>query len=209
MKKGNIIFSASLDHGDFIRAEVSCETKIQAKMCNAAYTLRKIIMEAKRTPLSENLNIEDIAKGEIMIPDPLLQFFTHLICGSDKRRGVKESKKCRVEAICLDIIFATSSGIKKPAKNIILGMVMKSIRGSRRVINILNRLGHSISYSTVEELETELTFGESNREQIPPTGWNLKPSLSTSVAFDNIDRFVEPLSRKDTLQDTVGIAYQL
>ena len=101
MKKGNIIFSTSLDHGDFIRAEVSCETKIQAKMRNAAYTLRKIIMEAKRTPLSENLNIEDIAKGEIMIPDPLLQFFTHLICGSDKRGGVKESKKCRVEAICL------------------------------------------------------------------------------------------------------------
>ena len=159
---------ASLDHGEFIRAEVPCNTKIEAKIRDAAYTLRKIIMKAKRTPLPKNLKIEDITNREIMIPDPLLQFFTHLICGSHKRRGVTESKKRRVEAICQDIIFATSSGVKKPAKNTILGMVMKNIKGSRTVINILNRLGHSIIYTTVEELETELNFGESNSEQIAP-----------------------------------------
>ena len=39
-----------------------------------------------------------------------------------------------------------------------LGMGMKSIAGSRKVIEILNRMGHSISYNTVEELETKLTF---------------------------------------------------
>ena len=33
---------------------------------------------------------------------------------------------------------------------------MKSITGARKVIDILNRLGHSISDHTVEELETEL-----------------------------------------------------
>ena len=38
---------------------------------------------------------------------------------------------------------------------------------------------------------------------------NLKASLATGVAFDNFDRFVETLSGKDTLHDTVGIAYQL
>ena len=54
-------------------------------------------------------------------------------------------------------------------------MVMKSTVGSRKVIDILNRLGHSVSYTTVEEL----------------------------------CRFVETLSGKDTLHDTVGIAYQL
>ena len=64
-------------------------------------------------------------------------------------------------------------------------MVIKSITGSHKVIDILNRLGHSMSYTTVEELQTELTFGESNREQITPTGMNLKPSLATGVVFDN------------------------
>ena len=95
---------------------MSCDTKIEAKMRDAAYTLRKIIMEAKRTLLSENLKIEDIANGEIMIPDPLLQFFTHLICGSDKRRGITESKKRRVEAICQDIIFLPHLELKNLRK---------------------------------------------------------------------------------------------
>ena len=48
-------------------------------------------------------------------------------------------------------------------------MAMKSITGNRKVIDILNRLGHSISYTTVEELKTKLTFGENNREHITPT----------------------------------------
>lgn len=41
---------------------------------------------------------------------------------------------------------------------------MKSITGSRKVSDILNKLGHSINYTTAEELQTELTFGESNTE---------------------------------------------
>ena len=88
-------------------------------------------------------------------------------------------------------------------------MAMKSITGSRRVIDILNKLGHSINYTTAEELETELTFGESNREQITSTGVDLNVNLATGVAFNNFERFVVTLSGKDTLHDTVGIAYQL
>ena len=78
-------------------------------------------------------------------------------------------------------------------------MAIKSTTGSRKVIDILNRLGHSISYTTMEELETELTFAESNREQITPIGMNLTVSLATGIAFDNFDRFVETLSEKGTL----------
>ena len=88
-------------------------------------------------------------------------------------------------------------------------MVIKSITGSHKVIDILNRLGHSMSYTTVEELQTELTFGESNREQITHTGMNLKPSLTTGVAFDNFHRFVETLSGKGTPHGSVEKGYQL
>ena len=36
----------------------------------------------------------------------------------------------------------------------------------------------------------------------------LSASLSTGVAFDNFDRFIETLSGKDTLGDTVGREHQ-
>ena len=86
---------------------------------------------------------------------------------------------------------------------------MESITGSRTVIDILNRLGDSISYTTIEELETELIFVKSNRELITPTRMNLAANLATDVAFNNFDRFVETLSGKDTLHEIAEIAYQL
>ena len=38
---------------------------------------------------------------------------------------------------------------------------------------------------------------------------NLKVSLGTGVAFDDLNRFVEILHGKNTLHDTAEIAYQL
>ena len=70
---------------------------------------------------------------------------------------------------------------------------MKSITRSRKVSDIFNKLGHSINYSTAEELETELTFGESNREQITSTGVDLNVNLATGFAFNNFERFVVTL----------------
>ena len=37
-------------------------------------------------------------------------------------------------------------------------MAIKSLTGSRKVVDLLNRLGHCASNSTIEELETKLTF---------------------------------------------------
>ena len=58
----------------------------------------------------------------------------------------------------------------------------------------------------VEEMETELIFEAANKEQLTPTGMVIAANLSTGIVFDNFDRFVETLSGKDTLHDTVGIA---
>ena len=86
---------------------------------------------------------------------------------------------------------------------------MKSLlTGSRRVIEILNRLRHIASYHTTKELETGLTFQETESDNCTPTGISLTSEQATSVTFDNLDRFVETLTGKDTLFDTVGIAYQ-
>ena len=63
-----------------------------------------------------------------------------------------------VDSIANDIVYAASNGRKVPGKQRHLGIVMKSITGSRKVIDILNRFGQCISYSAVEGLETELAF---------------------------------------------------
>ena len=67
-------------------------------------------------------------------------------------------------------------------------------------------MGHCASYTTLEELETELTYSMEDND-LTPDGIEKDPNLATGVAFDNFDRFVETLSGKDTLHDTVGIVY--
>ncbi|GBP23631.1 hypothetical protein EVAR_80248_1 [Eumeta japonica] len=88
------------------------------------------------------------------------------------------------------------------------GMTLKSITSSRKVIDIINRYGHCISYSAVEELETEATYSSVSRTEICPEVINKEENLVAGMAFDNYDRFVDTKTGKDTLHDTVGIMYQ-
>ena len=106
------------------------------------------------------------------------------------------------------MVFAAASGRRRPAKHLQIGMAIKSLTSSKKVVTMLNRLGHCINYNGTEELETELTYNCSNGNQITPAGMSNEKSCSTGLAFDNYDRFTETLSGKDTLHDTVGIAYQ-
>ncbi len=86
---------------------------------------------------------------------------------------------------------------------------MKAMTGSRRVIEVLNRYGHCVSYSIVQEIETELIYSSVANSRLLPDGLHLLPFLHiTGVGFDNFDLFVDTLSGKETLYDTVGIVYQ-
>lgn len=89
-----------------------------------------------------------------------------------------------------------------------LGLTLKSITSSRKVVNLLNRAGHCCSYNVIEGIETEATISACEASQISPEDAILAPNYCTGVAWDNFDRFVETSSGKDTLHDTVGIFYQ-
>lgn len=72
----------------------------------------------------------------------------------------------------------------------------------------MNKLGHCISYSVIEELETEAAYTSFTKSSLCPSNINMKNGLHTGVAFDNFDRFVETNTEKETLHATVGIIYQ-
>ncbi|GFS75832.1 hypothetical protein TNCV_4665081 [Trichonephila clavipes] len=141
-----------------------------------------------KTTLPAVMKMEDLINGEYTIPEKLDRFFKALIGGKNIRR--RDGVNCHSHQ-------STS-----------LGMTVKSLTSSRKKINILNRLGHCCNYNTLEELETEATISSVNRSQICPPDIIQSPSLSTGVAFDNFDRYVDTLTGKDTLHDTVGIIYQ-
>lgn len=179
------------------------------KLQNAAYSLRKSIISIKPQKLPENLSVDDIIEGECQVPDELLNFMCDLIQSPDYRRKNNIDDLIRVKSICQDIIFCTTKGKVKPAKQLMLGLAVKSMTNSRKLLSILNNYSSSISYYVAEELETEMTLTACEDQKYIPSGIVDSNNLCTNVAFDNYYRFVDTINGKDTLHDTVGIVCQL
>ena len=107
------------------------------------------------------------------------------------------------------MVYAVSGGRVKPPKHIMLPFAVKSLTGNVELIQILNRLGHSISYSMMEEIDTALCL-----QKVSLAGGdidlsvNIHPGMFTTLAWDNIDRLEETISGGGTLHRVNGIAIQ-
>ena len=146
--------------------------------------------------------------GETEIPEEVLQFFKYLIIGADNRTSGSSSKLRRIRSISEDVVYSMTSGRKKPSKHLKLGLVIKSLTGSKKVIEMLNHYGQCARNSNTEELETELPFSSYSENFITLSEMKRSPNPCIGLAFDNSDCFVETSTGKDTLHDTVCIAYQ-
>ncbi|GFT76594.1 hypothetical protein TNCV_3678301 [Trichonephila clavipes] len=169
-------------------------------------TFSKHQMEKNKLPI-KNITAQHLMSREVSIPPQLLDFYFTLLSGCNKKR--KKSMKCarQVRSYSQDVIFAVHDGHVKTPKHIMLGMTLKSLTSSRKIIDIINRYGHCISYQGIEELETEITYSSEQSSLCSETILK-NPALFIDVAYDNFDRFVETTNGKDTLHNTVGIIYQ-
>ncbi|KAK6168761.1 hypothetical protein SNE40_019944 [Patella caerulea] len=206
--KGNIIYNNTMNVEDAIKEAFSENRSIKAKIRDTAYILRKEILNVPKSTLSSKLTVQDIIQGEASVPDLVIDFFTHLLGGPDQRRGKTEKNVRKISSISQDAMYNVSCGQIKTSKHLTLGMAMKSITGSRKVIDILNRYGHCVSYSCIEELETELTYNSQEAQSMVPHGIQKMSSLVTCTAWDNYDKFIDSIDGKGTLHDTVGICFQ-
>lgn len=195
-------------HLEIIDEQLYEHLKDEDVLHKAALLLRKSILKIEKKKLPQDVTATHLLEGEASIPPELINFYSTLIAGSSQKR--KENPKCirQVESYCEDIVYAIHNGQVKMSKHIVLGITLKSLTSSRKIVDIIHRYGHCISYSGVEELETEATYTSLKKSNVCPETIKKSSHLCTGVAFDNFDRFVETRNGKDTLHDTVGIIYQ-
>ena len=89
-------------------------------------------------------------------------------------------------------------------------MLPKILTGNIEIIKILNKFGHGVSYSELEENNTalclqKLATGPTQRVVIPVS---IQPNVFVNLAWDNIDRLEERLTGKGTLHRVNGIVVQ-
>ena len=135
------------------RTQYSKVTSDNMQTWDITFKLRQEIMYASSIKLPENLKVEDIFKCEVEVSDLVHNFLKFLIGGPDSRKWDLESRKRRIKSISQDVVFSSTSGIRKSSKHLQIGLAKKSLIGSRKVVEILNRMSHCVSYSTVKELE--------------------------------------------------------
>ena len=207
-RKGNILYRSSLSLEEVVQKVDTKSDDMKTKVRDIALILREEISRAERFSLPNNLKIEDIKRGELAVPELVATFFQNLIFRPDVRRCESNFKKIRIKSMSEDAVFAATAGLKKPQKHLMLGIALQSLTGSKKFIEIMNRLEHCASYHTTEEIETEATFESAKRKLVTPLEMKLNPRCGTDVGWDNFDRFVETITGKETLHDTVGITYQ-
>lgn len=113
--------------------------------------------------------------------------------------------ECHAAYSSQDALFIVRNGTVNSGKHIALGMAVKSVTDSRKLLTMLNKFGHIINYHAVEELETALGEAIQARKLAFPEG--AVAGVLVGLAFDSLASLLR-LSGADTLQDTMGILYQ-
>ncbi|KAK0180597.1 hypothetical protein PV327_002963 [Microctonus hyperodae] len=169
----------------------------------AALILRKLILNIEPFKLSDTIKTQDLMKGECSIPDKLDRFYKVLMGGKDIRQRDDINCERLTNSLASDAIFCVRNGTVMPRKQIALGMSIKSLSNSRKIVNILNRFGHCCNYNALEELETETTISSVASTQIFPLDIVRDPLLCSGVTFDDFDESVDIIN-----DNTIGMIYQ-
>ena len=178
---------------------------IKEKIMKVAEIIREEI-EKSLSPFSRwPPQPDEILNKNVVVPNMLDLFLKSLFS-----RVHPVSK--RVEHLCKsvgqDIVYNQSKGKLKTVKHVQLGIVTKRRTGLRFLFDVLNRMGHSISYDEVNNVETSFAehqmHHQSRRSFVPN---NIQPSTFITFVYDNCDHNPETLSGT-SLHCTNGIIIQ-
>ena len=123
---------------------------------------------------------------DAMIPESVKIFLYYLLTGTGDHSQACERVKRLVHSFAQDLVYAVTRARVKPPKHIFLPFAVKSLTGNVELIQILNRLGHCIAYSQMEEVDTALCLQKvslSTGDVVLPA--NIHPGTFTTLAWDN------------------------
>lgn len=126
---------------------------------------------------------------------------------SEERVRISENEQTKVVSIAQDLIYAESKGKKLTHKSLALGMTVRQITGSVRLLRILHGLGHTASTATVYKHDTALAVASSKGQDIIIPR-NINAEVFATIVWDNNDFNEETVSGKGTTHVANGIIVQ-
>lgn len=148
------------------------------------------------------LGVDDLDCENEIVPDIVYNMLVWLLhpkaqYSSKRVLNVPQHIHRTVLSLAQDMIHCVSKGRIKTPKHVALPVAVKSLTGSSEAVTILNRFGHGLSYSQIEELETAIAEKEIERESdgvlLPSV---CIPNVPAVFCWDNNDLLEETLSGK-------------
>ena len=184
-------------------------TEVQGIVDKSAVFLRQAILDMKWTVPWPILPCH-LSMDQFPVPECLHRFLIGLITSDPVMKNPTPRFKMLVESFSQDIIYAVTCGKTKPPKHILLSYGVKTLTGNVEVIQMLNRFGHGVSYSQLEENDTALCLQKiaANLNETTILPGTIQPNVFTNLAWDNIDCLEEALTGEGTTHRVNGIAVQ-
>ena len=195
-------------HGD-IQTELD-EREEATILQHAALILRRALVQVQST-ISQPLRPEDIEENSIPVPTLVYNMMACIlhpdtVYQATERIPLPLAVHRQVLSISQDLIHVVSRGRVKTQKHVALPLLIKNLGGTSEIITVLNRLGHGLSYTQTEELETALAEEVARPDVLLPS--SCQPGVFGTFCWDNSDLQEETLSGRGTTHCTSGIVIQ-
>ena len=146
-------------------------------------------------------------KDEVISPDSVKSFLKILYKGNLSTNEELSSKKSRlIDFSAADAVFCCFAGKLILGKQLSLGLALKAITRSKKVLTLMNEYGHCSE--TVRRVDMSLESTLNNSEYFIPDGIKTKPNLSTRTVWDNFNINLETPSGANTSHHIYGVCYQ-
>lgn len=141
-----------LIHSQNIDSKMTVNSHKEPLIKNAARYLRQDIIEfcKKLPPMSWPPTLEEILSDTRAAPPSSVLFLTSLL--KNPKHAVTDRIRRLINSFSADFVYGVSGEIT--GKHYLMGHGLHSLTGNKETVQIANRLGHSISYDQVLDIET-------------------------------------------------------
>ena len=222
--KEQLLFISYEKHSPQLVISTDCLEKqnltniLETSRCNtvkrAAAILREdvtnVINEASTLPWPPT--IESLKSDDRNPPATLALFYNHLLSAANSHHAASSTTERYVTCFSQDVMHAVSHGDFVTLKHATMGLGLHSLTGQKLPLVVLSRLGRSINYDRICEIETaqaELAqHFQSMSLYSPVMPIDAESKVTTTFWWDNFDTNIETASGAGSIHNTPGIVFQ-
>lgn len=200
-----IIYCDSLSTPETVSYAYECSSSMDNKIKGVALFLRRTVIDAHKQapPMQWPPSNDYINSSDDIIPKQLSWFLRTLLT-----KRLTPSSERKINSIGQDVCFCITNAAWQLPKALTLAMSIHHLTGSAKLVTLLNRLGHCVSYMRTLEIETAIASSINLSNNATPPDILKYENVVTHFCWDNFDLAEETMTGAGTTHSTHGIAIQ-